>query len=268
MTLDPKIFNDGSRPSLLELGRRASGEVDGVVDPVTQAAFEEARGAVKPLDMVVLRARAVRIAEEEARSPVVAAEAAPGWTERLRSWWFMGALLPVLAAALVFVRPPSLDPAGDTGVRDKGRAELPTGPAQTAPVHLDYLLLQGDEVLTVGDAPLALPGDRIQFRYEAGGLDRLVLLSIDGSGTLSVFWPEQGDRPEAVQPKGEQLLEGSVILDDAPGPEAFVAVFGTADVRAAEQLAQDAWVRGGLDGLQGLADDLDHVDLVVVERAP
>lgn len=252
-------LNDGSRPSLLTLGRRHTGELPGEVDPLTAAAFEEARVQVAPLDLVVLRARAVRVAEEEARSAARAsaeAAAAVPWTQRLKAWWVAGAVLPVLAAALLVVQLP-------TG---EGPSDRLKGPAGAGSVHLDFLLLQDGEVIHGSPEVLARPGDRIQFRYEARGFEDLVLLSIDGAGTLTVFWPEAGDEPEAVEPRGEQLLEGSVILDDAPGPEAFLAVFGTDSVAEAEELAAGAWDREGLRGLEALARDDEAVDLVVVER--
>lgn len=257
-------LNEGRRPSLLDLGRRATGEVPGEVDPLTAAAFEEAREAVAPLDLVVLRARAVRVAEAEARSAARAASedsAGLPWTERLKAWWVAGALLPVLAAALLVVQLPT---------PGEGPSDLPTdrtkGRLGADSVHLDFLLLQDGDIVHGGPDVVARPGDRIQFRYEARGFEELVLLSIDGEGTLTVFWPEAGEEPEAVSPRGEQLLEGSVILDDAPGPEAFVAIFGTASVAEAEALAAAAWERDGLRGLDALARDDEAVDLVVVER--
>ena len=248
MTLD---LNDGSRPSLLELGRRATGELPCQPDPLTRAALEEARQAVKPLDLVVLRAHAVRLAE----APAPVAVAAPSWTERLRGWWLASALIPVLAAGLVFVQPPR------DGIRTKGGLGTPES------VVLDYLLLQGDTVVHSAPGVQARPGDRIQFRYEARGNEALVLLSVDGEGTLSVFWPEAGEVPEGVQPEGEQLLEGSLILDDAPGPEAFLAIFGVDAVSEARAMAAEAWQRDGLSGLEALATEDDAIDLVVLERA-
>jgi len=64
------------------------------------------------------------------------------------------------------------------------------------------------------------------------------------------------------------LLDGSLRLDDAPGPEAYLAVFGVNEVGEAITMADGAYDEGGLAALETLAQDRLDVDLVVVERAP
>jgi hypothetical protein len=63
------------------------------------------------------------------------------------------------------------------------------------------------------------------------------------------------------------LLEGSVRLDDASGPEAFVAVFDAEDVSAARGRVDAAWADGGLAGLEQAAQADDIALLILPKEA-
>lgn len=235
-------INDGSKASALRIARHHTGEeplsaVDLAGAAATLAALEEEKERVPPFDWAVLSAAAHRV--EELRSPVVAPR---------RSWWW--GLLPALALglALVFLRIP---PEGN---RLKGEVDLGF-----------YLLRDGQVLPGDPDGPVRAD-DRIQFTYHAATYDSIVLLSLDGRGQLTVFYPESGEEPQPVIPGETHVLEGSIRLDDAPGPETFIAFYGVDSVSEARERAQGAWKEEGIAGLRALADQSPDVALLVLER--
>jgi len=230
--------NDGKRQSLLDLGRIATGELEGELPPAYREAVEEARQKVPPFNAEILRSHAERIRQDEARAPV--ALPSPG-----RRW--MWAAIPVLMAAiaLFLVRPP------DPEVRIKGGDEA---------TLQWYFMDKGQPVIGAPDRVLK-KGDQIQFRYGAGGRQNLVLISIDGAGTFTTFYPQQGEQPLPVTPLGEHVLQGSIILDAAPGPEVFIAVFGAETVKDAVTELEATWANGRLLTIKEL--DADRSDIAV-----
>ncbi len=228
--------NDGSRPSQLELGRRYAGERPGPVDATFAAAMQQT--VVEPFDYTALRARSERLVD---LPPAVASP--PRW----RSWFVVPTLLAAAAALFLVVSPPPDD-------RTKGS------------VDLDFYVLRDDQPL-LGDptAPHAA-GDRLQFSYLAGGYDRVVLLSADGVGTTTVYFPSEGEDPVPVYAAGRHVLDQSVILDDAPGPEVFVACFGEWSVSEARDRVEAAWQAGGSRGVHALADADPSIATITVEK--
>lgn len=108
-------------------------------------------------------------------------------------------------------------------------------------------------------------GDVLGFRVRADGHNGLSLLSVDGRGTVSVFFPARGTTPEPLDGTGMVELSGTVMLDDAPGPEVFVALFDQpADV--AFKLVQDTYAAGGHDAVRQLAEDRTDVATAEVMR--
>lgn len=216
--------NRGDRPSRLDQGRRLSGEQSGPVDP----AYAEAIAAevVEPFDFVAIRARAARIED-----PPSAPAPAPWW----RKAWIA---LPILAAAALLV------------------TFLPTESERVkGTVDLSFYVLDGDRAV-LGDATATFrAGDRLQFSYLAGGYTELILLSIDGTGSVSSWYPAEGEEGVPVTPGGRHVLEGSIVLDEAPGPEVFLAFFGEWSRGEAESEARAYWDRGGVDALRGLAEE-------------
>lgn len=250
-------LNDGSRPSRLELDARATGERDGPVPPAHQEALAAARSQMPPFDWAILQARAHQIAQQPIPiPPPPLSPPIPWW----RQWLSLPLLLPVavaaLALALVVVKP-----ATEMGSRTRGIQAVPEAYLET------FVLRDGVGQPWSPEVRLSA-GDRVQFAYDAQGQgETLVLLSMDGEGVLSVFWPESGDVPVAAVPMGRTLLEGSVELDDADGPEVFVAVFGAQSVSAASDQVWARWQAAGVAGLQALDDASPEVAVVIIERA-
>lgn len=68
-------------------------------------------------------------------------------------------------------------------------------------------------------------GDQIQFRYRASGRQYVLVVSVDSRGVTSPLYPEAPGQSLKISPEGEHVLDGSVILDDAKGPERIFAFF-------------------------------------------
>ncbi len=84
-------------------------------------------------------------------------------------------------------------------------------------------------------------GDVLRFTFAAERDGHLLILDLDGNRKVTSFYPFGGKRSEPIQSGSRALLPGSVVLDDAPGPEWLVAIFSTERLDAAslsEQLRQ------------------------------
>lgn len=238
-------INDGARPSRLALALALTGEAEPIEGPEAEAYAAEvqaAKAALPAFDFEVLRAASERLDEHPLARPEP--EAAPWWRR-----FFIVPVLALAAAALISVNLPD-----EPSRRSKGSADL------------DFLVLRDGQVTPGVEGEALSAGDRVQFTYDADGLDSLVLLSVDGAGTLSQFYPARGDTPVAVVPGERRVLEGSIVLDDAPGPELFVAVFGPSDVEEAKELVMQAWEAGGAAAVQALKDSDPALDVVTIGK--
>ena len=181
-------------------------------------------------------------------------------------------LLPVVfrsqhaATALVGEGAPAAVP--DQGIRTKGGTVL------------EYYLKRGDLVAPGSAAEPYRAGDELQFVYAAGGHAFVSLASIDSRGHVSLYKADAGaahangtdanpgaganaGQPSPVPPKaplsqaalpGErQALPFAVTLDDAPGAELFVMIYGSGPLEdtAVESWLTEAFTRasGNLEGL-------------------
>lgn len=142
-----------------------------------------------------------------------------------RPWWrWLAVLAPVAAAAallVVFARPTA---APDDGVTLKGDA-----------LRVFVKRGQGDSQPLGADA-VVHPGDALRFAFEAPADGYLAVFDLDGTETVTVFFPFGGATAAPVK-KAHGLLPGTVVLDEKPGPEWLVAVwaptrFDTAGVAA------------------------------------
>lgn len=242
-------LNDGSRPSRLAISRHLAGEApldpEAEAHPAVAAWRAEVEAARPPtFDAAALRARAER-AEAPPR------EAGGGVVVPLfrRAAPWVGALAALAAGVFLVVRPPPRD-----GLRTKGDTEL-------------EFYVQRDGHSFEGDPDAAVrPGDRLQFAFQPGAHASIVLVGVDGTGTVQTYWPDDGQTPLPVSPGERQLLEGSIQLDDAPGPEVFVASFsGAAPAGVAAEVAE-AWESGGVDALVALDEARADLAILVLEK--
>ena len=253
--------NDGDRPSRLQLARYATEELDGAERAAIERwlaehpegrayldGLEAAREQVALFDAEGLRHRASSVAGEPPSVP-------PPANRPFRLRW----LIPILVAALALlvmlprrIHEPSETARTPLGVRIKGDAAL-----------LVYRLQGGTLVPYEGQA--LGQGDVVGFRVNPAGHEQLVLLSVDGTGTATVFYPQAGET-EPPLPAGDAdvALPLTVTLDGAPGPEVFVALFDT-DPAQARAGALAAWNAGGAAGLEQWAH-AQHGDAAPVEK--
>jgi hypothetical protein len=83
----------------------------------------------------------------------------------------------------------------------------------------------------VHDETALAPNDRIRFVVTSDRARFLMIASVDGAGNASIYFPYHGARSGPVA--GERVeLPGSIILDDAPGPERLFAVFSDEPISA------------------------------------
>jgi hypothetical protein len=114
-------------------------------------------------------------------------------------------------------------------------------------LHEDGVRTKGDAFRVVasraGGAPELLgpdaqvrPGDALRFAYEAPEAGHLLVLELDGRGAASVFYPYGATTSAPLAAGQRDFLPGSVVLDDAPGPESLFAVFSPRPIEAAPLL--------------------------------
>jgi hypothetical protein len=141
-------------------------------------------------------------------------------------WRWHWLAIPALAAALLVVvwrRPLGSAPGGDLAVKG--------APSWQVFAHRD------GQTFAVHDGAALAAGDRIRFVMLSGGAHYLLIASIDGSGAATIYYPYDGAESAAIT--GDRVEPaGSIVLDDAPGPERVFAILSdqpiTADVVKAQ----------------------------------
>jgi len=252
--------NEGNRPSRLQLDRYATGElgdseraaieawlVDHPEGRAHLAEVEAARAKVRPFDASRIRRSALQVLPE--------APAIPTPANRPFPWRVVVGVAVVLAAMLLLV--PRL--LGDR-VDDPESHDIRFRGAGVLTLHV----LDGTSLVPwTGDA--LGEGATVGFRVAPGEHERVVLLSVDGAGTVTVFYPLPGEAPEPL-PSGvaDVSLPLTVTLDAAPGPEVFVAAFD-ADPLAVTAAVRAAWQSGGAPAVAEWAKAHD-ADAVAVEK--
>lgn len=113
------------------------------------------------------------------------------------------------------------------------------------------------------------PGDAIQLRYNSPAYEHLVVVSIDGRGTVTPFYDADG-HSLGIEPGVGKLLDGSVILDDAEGTERIIGCFSpepldTATVVAAAEAAL-ADAEGDSAAIDRLAVDCAQAAFTIEKR--
>ena len=169
------------------------------------------------------------------------------WT--MRGFVLAGALATA-AIALVTAIPRPIVPATETDTRIKGRPALAV--YRRTP--------SGSERLADGD--VARAGDLLRIGYTSGGRGYGVILSIDGTGTVTQHLPPSGGLAAALAPGGVTLLDSAYELDEAPRIERFYFVTGRRPFDVAPILAA-ARRAGGAPPALPLPAGLEQVSFAV-----
>jgi hypothetical protein len=136
-------------------------------------------------------------------------------SRRLPVWSFPLVLAAAAAAAFVLVRRDT-----EPGFTFKG------APTLRVFVH------RGDRVLEVAQRDALRTGDQLRFEIDPEGFPFLLVGAIDDSGTATIYVPFEGKESERVTALATYPSSGSLVLDDAPGPERVFALLSQSPLEA------------------------------------
>jgi hypothetical protein len=113
----------------------------------------------------------------------------------------------------------------------------------------------GDHVFAVEPGAILAHDDSIRFVLDTSGGAWLLVVSVDGAGQVNVYDPYGGERSAPIDPQSHHaVLDGSIVLDDAPGPERVWALVSDRPLALAEVRAQlDAIAAGGPAAIRSTA---------------
>ena len=177
--------------------------------------------------------------------PAVLRESEPPvpWWSAWRSWGLGGGLVAAAAAAvlLLVLMPPALD--GDAS-KAPAAVESARNRAKGGAAMRIYAL-RGSEQFRVTRDMVLRPGDALKFVPDLGGYDYVWILSVEESGKVSPLVPYDGYMSARLPGPPGEALPGSIILDDAVGPEEIWAVFSRRPLVQTEAIR---WVSEVNDG--------------------
>ena len=198
--------------------------------------------------------RATQMPRNAAVPPTAPAPTGPAAN---RPWWIA---VPFALAATIAL----LVGVGQLANPEVGTTEVSPGVVFRAGDKLAAFVVSGDTRAGYDGRALGA-GDVLAFQAIPGAAAGAVLLSIDGTGTVTVFEPATGDVPTPVGPaQGPVALPATVVLDGAPGPEVFVVAFDQ-PASAIRDGAGAAWRTGGPGAVARWAE-ANGGDTVVVNR--
>jgi hypothetical protein len=173
-----------------------------------------------------------------------------------RRRWPLGLLLlPAMAAALLIVARapgprPRDDEAGAPGIGVKGDDLFEVFARRSVPG------MEGDSpaVVRVSDGMRLAPGDALRFVLFPNPLDYVLIASVDGAGEVNIYYPFHGDESALRVGRIALSVPGSIVLDDAPGPERlFVISSGRPITAHAVRQALGPTAAGGAAAIRALA---------------
>jgi hypothetical protein len=150
--------------------------------------------------------------------------------------WGVAIALPALAVAILVLthrfdgpRSGTKDPPGlQSGFGIKGDELM-----QVFALHHSEAPGGGPpSVVRVANGQRLAPGDALRFVLYPSGLPYALIVSVDGAGQVSVYFPFRGEESAAVDGGVALPVAGSIVLDRAPGPERLFAIFSERPVAA------------------------------------
>lgn len=210
------------------------------------AALEQARSVFEShFSMPALEAdlgRRLALAEQQHPQDLKGLEST-SFIQRVRAWWqqlwpgfsstpVWGGALAVAVLGLILLPRAFQSPEGYLGEKS----------ALRAPGALEVYVLRSGDVRPAQEGESFQAGDRLQFLVRPGSYRFLHLVSLDSTGHLSAFFPEEGQESMPLGADGEQLLPEAIELDGFQGTERIFALFTEAPipwrrVREASELA-------------------------------
>ena len=131
----------------------------------------------------------------------------PRWSPRW-SWVLTGTL--AMAAAALAIVPGLMETSPQTRLKGDSR--------------LAFFVEKAGRVQRGTSGEVLYPGARVQFVYSHPRRSWLAVLSLDGAGKASVYFP-QGDAAAEMPGGSDQRLPVSTILDEALGTERIFGLF-------------------------------------------
>lgn len=133
-----------------------------------------------------------------------------------RGAWLGGGLAAAAAVALLVsgLRGPSgVGEVSDSGTRVKGSPRL------------SFFVKRGGAVLEGAPGQQVQPGDRLRFVLTSERPSHVAILSLDGAGAASVYYPSRMNESRPFEALRGHALDEAVELDAVLGPERIYAVF-------------------------------------------
>jgi hypothetical protein len=148
-----------------------------------------------------------------------------------RRLWLLGLAVPVMGLVVV---------AGVGRLSHRGRPPAP-GPeigVKGGPI-LHVFARRADQtpggvgpVVRVADGARLAAGDALRFVLDPTGLPYVLIASVDGAGQVNIYYPFHGEASAAVDGRTSVSVPGSIVLDEAPGPERLFVIYSERPIEA------------------------------------
>ena len=176
--------------------------------------------------------------------PRTAAHLAEHRRPRLPWRWLLGLAVPVTAGVLLLVHSQAKPPvAGLEAPRDQGTFGIK---GSFVRVFARRNRPNTGDVVAVYDGDRLAAGDALRFVLLPSGLRYVLIASIDGAGQANIYYPFRGEASGEVDPKGTVSVPGSIVLDQAPGPERLFFIHSERPIQA--QAVRELLVELGAGG--------------------
>lgn len=104
--------------------------------------------------------------------------------------------------------------------------------------HLSLFVSHGGTVRPVAPGEIVAPADRLQLTYSSTDAIHVAVISIDGAGRASVYFPDDGARAWRGEPGVDVPLPRSTILDEVLGRETLYLLACDSAVELAPLVAE------------------------------
>ncbi len=224
----------GDHPAVIELDRFMAGELTGEAGDRIRAHLDECESCAARYERLLAQRDAFFEAHPELEPTGVTAEPLG---QRLLRWiaapWIApAALTATFAGLLLLYMLPTLVPgpgggSGDGLAVERGHQAGEAGQRVRLKAGFGVsfdVMTEAGQVEPGVPGGMYRPGDRIQLRYTSPHRAYVLVVSLDSRGGVTVFYDHEG-HSMAIEPGVGRPLPGSILLDDAQGPERVFACF-------------------------------------------